>query len=224
VQGLTRKPGAIDLANIAAVKMQKLRKTGQLFRPISIFRPYLRQQVDKSTGAVTSVRSNKTPGLNDGPSMTNSQRLSLVRNALRQWISQHQPDAIDWQQPASEALLIRDGFFCGRRFRLANHQAVWFIEEDELKIRDAQGSVLVLLNAAQIDALARAWDARSIDAAAEHEPQAADEVASHDVAAHDSAAAAAVQDEVQTLSIRSHLESLENLENAPAETQHRRAA
>lgn len=152
--------------------------------------------------------------------MTNSQRLSLVRNALRQWISQHQPDAIDLQQPASEAMLIRDGFFCGRRFRLGDYQAVWFIEEDELKIRDQHGTALVLLNAAQIDDLARAWDVRLIaDAANQDSLQSQDHAASrYSAAAQDDAAA---QDEVQTLSIKTHLESLENAAN---DTQHRRAA
>jgi hypothetical protein len=114
--------------------------------------------------------------------MTNSQRLSLVRSALRQWISERQPDASELHEAASEAMLIRDGFFCGRRFRLANYQAVWFLEEDELKIRDMAGSVLALLGTGEIDRLAQAWEV-TLSA----EPQ--------DV------------DEVQTLSIADHLES-----------------
>jgi hypothetical protein len=114
--------------------------------------------------------------------MTNSQRLSSVRNALRQWISERQPDAVDLHDPASEAMLIRDGFFCGRRFRFTNYHAVWFLEEDELKIRDAQGSVLVLLGASEIDQLSQAWELSP-------------------------AAQSPACEAVQTLSIAAHLES-----------------
>lgn len=114
--------------------------------------------------------------------MTNSQRLSLVRSALRQWISQHQADATGLQEAASEAMLIRDGFFCGRRFRFTNYQAVWFLEEDELKIRDDEGNVQALLSANEIDQLAQAWETTL-------------------------AAQSPSIDEVQTLSIAAHLES-----------------
>ena len=114
--------------------------------------------------------------------MTNSQRLSSVRNALRQWISERQPDAVDLHEPTSEAMLIRDGFFCGRRFRFTHYQAVWFLEEDELKIRDAQGNVLVLLGANEIDQLSQAWELSL-------------------------AAQTPASEEVQTLSIAAHLES-----------------
>ncbi len=114
--------------------------------------------------------------------MTNSQRLSSVRSALRQWISERQPDAPEIHEAASEAMLIRDGFFCGRRFRFANYQAVWFLEEDELKIRDMAGGVLALLETSEIDQLAQAWETTL-------------------------AAQSSSSDEVQTLSIAAHLES-----------------
>jgi hypothetical protein len=38
-----------------------------------------------------------------------------------------------------EMILIRDGFYCGRRFRVDGHQAVWFCEENELKFYDCDG-------------------------------------------------------------------------------------
>lgn len=41
-----------------------------------------------------------------------------------------------------ESLLIRDGFFCGRRFEMDGLCAVWFVEEDELKIYDRDGALL----------------------------------------------------------------------------------
>jgi hypothetical protein len=128
--------------------------------------------------------------------MTNSQRLSQVRSALRQWISVQQPDASDLHQAASEAMLIRDGFFCGRRFRLNDFQAVWFMEEDELKIRDSGGGVLALLTGDQIDRLASDWEI------AVRRPEVA-------------------EDEVRTLSIADHLE---NKPAEVAEVERRRAA
>jgi len=91
--------------------------------------------------------------------MTNSQRLASVRSALRKWISDRQDDDSDVNEPASEAMLIRDGFFCGRRFRFKNFHAVWFLEEDELKIRDHAGTVLAILTGAEIDQLSHAWQA-----------------------------------------------------------------
>lgn len=41
-----------------------------------------------------------------------------------------------------ESLLIRDGFFCGRRFEMDGLCAVWFVEEDELKVYDRDGALL----------------------------------------------------------------------------------
>ena len=42
-----------------------------------------------------------------------------------------------------ESLLIRDGYFCGRRFEMDGLCAIWFVEEDELKIYGRDGKVLV---------------------------------------------------------------------------------
>ncbi|MBW3598815.1 MAG: hypothetical protein KY475_16255 [Planctomycetes bacterium] len=40
-----------------------------------------------------------------------------------------------------ETILIRDGYFCGRRFECDGFTAVWFVEENELKIHDRDGRV-----------------------------------------------------------------------------------
>ncbi|MCA9268797.1 MAG: hypothetical protein KDA41_10020 [Planctomycetales bacterium] len=42
----------------------------------------------------------------------------------------------------SETLLVRNGCYCGRRFHMDGLSAVWFVEEDELKIYGPQGSLL----------------------------------------------------------------------------------
>ena len=41
-----------------------------------------------------------------------------------------------------EGMVIRDDFFLGRRFVTEGYDAIWFIEEDELKVFDSQGSVI----------------------------------------------------------------------------------
>ncbi len=44
-----------------------------------------------------------------------------------------------------EAMLIRDGYFCGRRFTSDGLQAVWFIEENEVKFYDRDGAIVEVL-------------------------------------------------------------------------------
>lgn len=92
--------------------------------------------------------------------MTNSHRLAVVRDCIREWLNKSYPDVVDAADPRGEATLIQDGFFCGRRFRFPLHQAVWFVEEDEVKIRDFQGNVLATLQGEDID---RAADNRRLE-------------------------------------------------------------
>ena len=46
-------------------------------------------------------------------------------------------------------MLIREGNYCGHRYRLENLEAVWFIEEDELKFFDDHGAVARKMVASQ---------------------------------------------------------------------------
>ena len=41
-----------------------------------------------------------------------------------------------------ETLLIRDGYYCGRRFYCDGYQAVWFIEEAQIKYFDTEGQLV----------------------------------------------------------------------------------
>ena len=43
--------------------------------------------------------------------------------------------------PPRESVLLRDGIYCGRRFEAEHGDALWFFEEDELKIIGADGRV-----------------------------------------------------------------------------------
>jgi hypothetical protein len=82
--------------------------------------------------------------------MTNSQRLSNVRNALNRWLESDagQGDRIT---PGSESIVIRGGFYCGRRFNAQSHHALWFLEEDELKIFDSAGQLVCTMHSSEID-------------------------------------------------------------------------
>lgn len=48
-------------------------------------------------------------------------------------------------QGLEETILIRNGFYCGRRFATAAAHAVWFCEENQLKFYGQQGTVLHVL-------------------------------------------------------------------------------
>lgn len=41
-----------------------------------------------------------------------------------------------------EAILIRNGLFCGRKFQCEGYEVVWFIEEDEIKYFSPCGNLL----------------------------------------------------------------------------------
>ncbi|MGB7346455.1 MAG: hypothetical protein WBD20_19705 [Pirellulaceae bacterium] len=80
--------------------------------------------------------------------MTNSQRLTAVRAHLRQWLSEHCDSFLPVQENGeptriTESMVIRDEHYCGRCFHAAEHRAIWFIEEDQLKIFDDSGVVAV---------------------------------------------------------------------------------
>lgn len=89
--------------------------------------------------------------------MTNSQRLATVRACLLRWLAtsradgtSRDPSDID-NEIVRESILIRDEFYCGRQFHTATHRAVWFIEEDQLKIYDRDGEHICSLSGEEID-------------------------------------------------------------------------
>jgi hypothetical protein len=50
----------------------------------------------------------------------------------------------------AESVLIRNDCYCGRRFRADGLQAVWFIEEDEIKVYDRNAAVVRVAVASQV--------------------------------------------------------------------------
>jgi hypothetical protein len=45
-------------------------------------------------------------------------------------------------QDLEETILIRNGFYCGRRFAGASGHAIWFCEENQLKFYGEHGALL----------------------------------------------------------------------------------
>ena len=90
--------------------------------------------------------------------MTNSQRLATVRQAFLHWLRDAGVNACSDSHDNSliqrESVLIRDEFFCGRKFIAKDHHAVWFIEEDVVKIHLSDGQLMHVLRGAEIDEFA----------------------------------------------------------------------
>ena len=67
------------------------------------------------------------------------QRVDQIRSLIRQTFTEF--GGLQERMPR-EAMLIRDGFFCGRRFEADGLQAVWFTEENEIKFFDRTGAIV----------------------------------------------------------------------------------
>lgn len=55
----------------------------------------------------------------------------------------------------SETLLIRDGSYCGQRFRRGDYQAVWFVDEDQVKFYGPNGEVLDVVHPSEVSGESR---------------------------------------------------------------------
>ena len=71
--------------------------------------------------------------------MTHLDLVQRVRRLVRDTISElsHEP-----AEHLQETILIRDGYYCGRRFQADHVQAIWFMEEGEVKFYAVDGGVL----------------------------------------------------------------------------------
>ena len=75
-----------------------------------------------------------------------------VRELVRH---QFQQLNISTEAGVEETILIRNGFYCGRRFTVAQAHAIWFCEEDQLKLYGPDGSVTAVLRNVQQRLLGR---------------------------------------------------------------------
>jgi hypothetical protein len=69
--------------------------------------------------------------------MQHSQLTESVRQLVGQAFAELGSQSPDWR----ETILIRDGSYCGRRFEGDAGAAIWFVEEDQIKIYRQDGAV-----------------------------------------------------------------------------------
>jgi hypothetical protein len=93
--------------------------------------------------------------------MTPSQKLARARHCFQAWLNdqprEDSPETIsihpdESKSTWSESVFICDGFYRGRRFRTDSVSAIWFTEEDELKIHDADGACVATLSSPEMQA------------------------------------------------------------------------
>ena len=71
--------------------------------------------------------------------MTHSEQLERIRHFVQETFGRLAGGAT---APFHESILVSDGHYCGRRFSTDKLQAVWFVEEGELKFYGEDGSVV----------------------------------------------------------------------------------
>ena len=96
----------------------------------------MQKTADGGKGCLDHNRSRSPVG--SQKTMHNDRQTIEVRSHVRGVFLQH---GASQEDPIEEAILIRDGFYCGRRFQCGELKAVWFVEEDQLKIYDQEGVV-----------------------------------------------------------------------------------
>lgn len=80
--------------------------------------------------------------------MTPSQQLSRARNCVHAYCQEHFPEeTIELR----DSVFINGGFYRGRRFRCDQLSAVWFAEEDQLKIHTLDGACVANWGAAEME-------------------------------------------------------------------------
>ncbi len=75
--------------------------------------------------------------------MDHVQFLAQIRSFIQEKLNHYSGSA---DLVPSEAMLIRDGYFCGRRFSCDGFGAVWFVEENQIKFFDRDGGIIEVLD------------------------------------------------------------------------------
>lgn len=91
--------------------------------------------------------------------MTPSQQLARARNCVKQCFNDRQivPDGTDDGIPKRsnvefrESIFVCGGFYRGRRFRSEDLSAVWFAEEDEVKVHTNGGEFVASYNVEEMN-------------------------------------------------------------------------
>ena len=84
--------------------------------------------------------------------MSTRSSTDAVRDLIKQTFKQL---GLSTDEPLRETILIRDGHFCGRRFCQKESQAIWFVEENEIKFYDDSGTFVKVVAGMAAEGLKR---------------------------------------------------------------------
>ncbi len=90
--------------------------------------------------------------------MQHAQALEAVRHVVRRVFAEL---GAKFVEPMSEHILVRHDVYCGRRLLADGLQAIWFIEEDQIKIHGKDGSVVRVMSVEDAMRLASPTDKRA---------------------------------------------------------------
>lgn len=90
--------------------------------------------------------------------MQHAEALEAVRRAVRGTFVELGADA---GLQMSEHILVRNDAYCGRRFLADGLQAIWFVEEDQVKIHAQDGRVARVMSVEEAVRLAATTDRRA---------------------------------------------------------------
>jgi hypothetical protein len=86
--------------------------------------------------------------------MLHSQTLAVIRQVVRNiFVELGQSEDCK----TTEHILLRDDLYCGRRFQADGLQAIWFIEEDQIKVYAKDGTVARVLSSSEVFQYYEAW-------------------------------------------------------------------
>ena len=90
--------------------------------------------------------------------MQHAEALEAVRRAVRSTFVELGAN-VSFQ--LSEHILLRDDAYCGRRFFADGLQAIWFVEEDQIKIHARDGAVARVMSIDEAARLTAAEDRKA---------------------------------------------------------------
>lgn len=92
--------------------------------------PYTTDDCRGPSGSPRSILATRDVGV---------QPLELIRSEVRRRLAEF---GASGEESMAESCLLQDNAYCGRRFMLDGFQAVWFLEENEVKFYAPGGELL----------------------------------------------------------------------------------
>jgi hypothetical protein len=102
---------------------------------------------------VQRARPDDSLPLRDGSRMRHFRLTDSVRQQVADAFAQIGMPA---EGEVRETILIRDGSYCGRRFEAEEASAIWFVEENQIKVFGADGSLVRVIQPREASQVTRA--------------------------------------------------------------------